>query len=121
MFIPIGNDIRIVHANQTVAQVDMDDLSGLGLGINVLTANNTTDFETGYSVLDYDELQQMTAYRITTNSSLGHSYSTTNAESLLLNFAYDFGVDAGCETMVAGLNAGLSASTTLNYENYSYK
>ncbi len=116
-----NKEVRSAYANEAVAQVDVVELSGLGLGINVLTASSSTDFKTGYSILDYDELQQLNAYQTTHNITAPTFYSTTRAEELLSNSSIDFGVDVGCETFVTGINLGLGLGTTINFDNYSYK
>ena len=116
-----NKEVRSAYANEAVAQVDVVELSGLGLGINVLTASSSTDFKTGYSILDYDELQQLNAYQTTHNITAPTFYSTTRAEELLSNSSIDFGVDVGCETFVTGINLGLGLGTTINFESYSYK
>ena len=114
-FTPAEN-VNARSTGQTVTQE-----SHLGMGINVLTAENLIDYKTGYSILDYDALYSMTTGEIAGTISNSDSFSTTSARALLSRFNTNLGVDVAYSTLLCVLEAQLDSSMTVSFEEYSYK
>ena len=96
--------------------------TGLGLGINVVTAEALNDFKTGYSILDNDKLQSLGKSSYSTYTSYSKTLSATTETELIVQylnnvyFSGGFGLDS-----IGNLEANLLLGNSLVLENYSYK
>lgn len=95
--------------------------SGLGMAINVVTAQELNDFKINNMVFDSEKLQDIAVSRVNLNKTTINSYSTTDINDLIMNFSFSTGIGAEAKAFLGCLSLGLSGSSTINFEEYSYK
>lgn len=95
--------------------------SGLGMAINVVTAEELNDFKINNMVFDSEKFQDIAVSRINLRETTINSYSTTDINDLIMNFSFSTGIGAGAKAFLGCLSLGLSGSSNINFEEYSYK
>lgn len=95
--------------------------TGLGLGINVVTAQNFNDFKLGYMVFDNDEIQSFSTSTVALGVSNSVSESTIDEDSLLASYSFDLEAGGQTGTLLTKLKLGLKAGFTGNFSAYCYK
>lgn len=108
-------------SNTTVATASITDQSGLGLGINVVTAENLNDFVFSNMVFDTDKLENLAVSKTNLNETTELAYSTTNINDLILNFDLNVNVGAEAKAFLNVLSANFKHSANFSYNNYNYK
>ncbi len=120
-FAPAEN---IANAQEMTTQTtELPSVTGLGMGINVLTAQKASDFKFGNSVLDFDALENLPKSTITQNASNSILASTVNIETIInqFNISFSSGLNSGMEIFFAEADMGLSTTLSVDYANYAYK
>ncbi len=116
-----GGQQRIAYAETQSETITADDYSGIGLGINIITAEKFNDYKLAYNILDPSAREELLISTVTLNESFSSTYSTTKVENLLCNLNNSFGIGVGADVFVASVELGLGANASFNYENYQYK
>jgi len=120
-FAPAEN---IANAQEMNTQTtELPSVTGLGMGINVLTAQSVSDFKFGNSVLDFDALENLPKSSITQNENYSVDSSTVNFETLINEFDITFtgSANANITMLLSEFEASLSTAISVDYENYCYK
>lgn len=94
--------------------------TGVGLGINVITAESLTDFKTGYSILDYTALEDLPKNKINYNRNAASFWSTTDERQVILSFNNSVEVSAGVDLFLFAVETQFLENTTFDYLSYSY-
>lgn len=105
----------------TSSEASVTQQTGLGLGINVVTAQNFNDFKFGYMVFNNDAIQDFSKSSVTLNSSLATNESTIDETSLLTSFSFDLETGGEAGTLLTKLKLGLEAGFTGDFSAYCYK
>ena len=92
------NTVKNTYA---AADANITNQTGLGLGINVVTAESFNDFKLSYMVFDDEALQALPKSSVDLNNSQSYMYSTIDERSLIAQFSFDLGnsVSAGALVM----------------------
>lgn len=61
------------HAATDATAYSVTDQTGLGLGINVVTAESANDFTTGHSILSPSKISEMSSGRVTLNENISYN------------------------------------------------
>ena len=95
--------------------------SGLGMAINVVTAQKLNDFKINNMVFDSEKFQDIAVSRVNLSETTISSYSTTDINDLIMNFSFSTGIGTEAKAFLGCLSLGLSGSSNINFEEYSYK
>ena len=106
---------------ETQFEEDLTVQTGVGLGINVLTAQSLTDFKIGYNILDQDALNSLSMTEININQSSSSHFNTTDVQILISNYSNSLSASVGFEYFLFNLALQLRAGATFSYENYIFK
>ena len=96
-----------LYEQEELMEATVQEQTGIGLGINVITATSVSDFKTGYNILDSQKLQNMVLNRQSLNETRSTTYSTTFDETLINQYRNSYSFDVGVDAFLASLGAGL--------------
>ena len=113
--------IALADSSTTVASASITDQSGLGMGINVVTAENLNDFVLSNMVFDFDKLEDLAVSRINLYETTEIAYSTTNINDLILDYNLNVNVGAEAKAFLGFLSANFKQSANFLFEDYNYK
>ena len=123
-------DVASAEAQQPVAEPILLDgttlLTGIGSGINVLTATRVNDFKTSYSILDRSALQQLNTSKAYVKEVTEYNFSSTNTSEFILNFELNKSFKISVPIVDSDVGLGVLAATlrsdaNLNLYAYRYK
>ncbi len=106
---------------QTQTEGETAYLDGLGEGINLITANDLTDYVSGFRVLKINSLQSLPKSRYELDNSEQGAMITTNASELLSNYQSTFDFSVGVDSFLTKLRGTLSLSNNTNIIDHKYK
>lgn len=112
------NTVKNTYA---AADANITNQTGLGLGINVVTAESFNDFKLSYMVFDDEALQALPKSSVDLNNSQSYMYSTIDERSLIAQFSFDLGNSVSAGALLMKLKAGLEAGITGDIASYCYK
>ena len=112
-----------------VAPTSLDSttlLTGIGSGINVLTATRVNDFKTSYSILDRSALQQLNTSKAYVRHNEEKRYSSAHESELIVDFNLNssFKMDATIPVPYVGLmqlSEALNVGASLHFSDYTFK
>lgn len=115
-----SNSVAYAESNTAVPTSETLQ-SGLGMAINVVTAQKLNDFKINNMVFDSEKFQDIAVSRVNLNETTISSYSTTDINDLIMNFSFSTGIGTEAKAFLGCLSLGLSGSSNINFEEYSYK
>lgn len=115
-----SNSVAYAESNTAVPTSEIVQ-SGLGMAINVVTAQDLNDYEFGKMVFDSEKLQNLSTSRVNLIESEQCIYSTTDIEKLIVNFSSNTGLGIGADAFLWALGANFKSGITFSYSNYNYK
>ena len=115
-----SNSVAYAESNTAVPTSEIVQ-SGLGMAINVVTAQKLNDFKINNMVFDSEKFQDIAVSRVNLNETTISSYSTTDINDLIMNFSFSTGIGTEAKAFLGCLSLGLSGSSNINFEEYSYK
>lgn len=104
-----------------LSQYGLDEYFGLGLGINVIDAEEIDDFKVGSSILDYNALQDLTKTTLPYIKTNSRSFTSINLEELKANFALSMESNSGVDIFLAKLAADCALNTSIDLYDCNYK
>lgn len=108
------NELQKKNSNITIED-------GLGLGINVITANNVRDFKTGYSILTQEARQTIPCSSTTNYESDFKQYSTVNANELITAFNSSIELNLSIDAFLCELGACYGTGSVYDFTGYNYR
>lgn len=102
-------------ANEIIEQ------TGLGLGINVLTAQTFDDFSLGYNIFDPVALQALTINKQQLNRSSSFSRKTTNVSELASVYGVDLGINVSDGSLLKALEGDVTDTLGFDIDTYGFK
>ncbi len=115
-----SNSVAYAESNTAVPTSETLQ-SGLGMAINVVTAQKLNDFKINNMVFDSEKFQDIAVSRVNLSETTISSYSTTDINDLIMNFSFSTGIGTEAKAFLGCLSLGLSGSSNINFEEYSYK
>ncbi len=109
-----------VYANE-LTTYEITEQTGLGQGINVITAESLNDFKLGYSILDTTALSEISVGRINLNENNAISFSSTQIQNIISYSEYSFGAGLEEAAFIASIALDFETNASFNYEDYQYK
>ena len=111
------------EAHQPAVQVAITEQTGLGLAVNVLTAESYNDYSTGYSVLKPQWVTSQSANCINVSSNISNTNKVINSSDFLTDFSFNFksGVSVENKALLAAAAQNIEREASFNFANYSFK
>lgn len=111
------------EAHQPTVQVAITEQTGLGLAINVLTAESYSDYSTGYSVLKPQWVTSQSANRINVSSNISNTNKVINSSEFLTDFSLNLksGVSVENKALLAAAARNIEREANFSFANYSFK
>lgn len=107
--------------NELLAFNDITTVSGLGLGINVITASQVNDFQTEHSILDISKLQDLSVIRNNLSETIVNGETAINEKELRKYFSTSQAYGVSADFFLGSISFGIEHSIAHTYLDQSYK
>ena len=115
-----SNSVAYAESNTAVPTSEIVQ-SGLGMAINVVTAQDLNDYEFGKMVFDSEKLQNLSTSRVDLMGSKQYVYSTTDIDELIKNYSLNTGLGVKADAFIWSISVNFKSGISFNYSDYNYK